>query len=160
MFVSSYSTYIQTNTSDKVAKDRVGGTDGKSKSFSSKLVQNVHSGVVESSDLPVNYISKNLVLKNKQLLQNQKKYLDEPENSTKELTNKFSLQNSLINAKDAYEKNSIMFSLFQKPHATLNQTPKLEDTLPREPSDIKELNMRHKMVNTYIANDNYYKITA
>ena len=53
-----------------------------------------------------------------------------------------------------------MFSLFQKPHATLDQTPKLENTIPKEPSDIKELNMRHKMVNTYIANDNYYKITA
>ena len=156
MFVSSYSTYIQANTSDKAARQGVKRVDGESKSFKSSLEESISTANFESSNLPIDYISKNKVLNNKQLLENQNSL----ENTTKSLTDKFGLQNSLVGAKGAYESNSKMFSLFQKPHATLDQTPKIENTLPKEPKDIKELNMRYKMVNTYVANDNYYKITA
>ena len=157
MFVSSYNTYIQTNTSDKVARQRTEQTENKSKSFGSKLSQTVSSIDSKTSNLPVNYISTNQVLNNKQEIDEKQNTLV---NTTKNLTNKFTSQNSLINAKNAYENNSKMFSLFQKPHATLDQTPSIKNTLPEEPMDVKESNLRHKMVNTYIDNDNYYKITA
>ena len=167
MFVSSYSTYIQTNTSDRAAKQRVGKPSLESQSFSSKLTQATSSPTLINTALPVDYISKSQVLNNKLELDYQKDKLKESKNNsfstTKEFTSKLSAQSSLVSAQSAYESNSKIFSLYQKPHATLNQTPDIEKTLPKEPKEIqeiKELNMRHKMVNTYIANDSYYKITA
>jgi len=153
MFVSSYSTYVQPNTSDQTTRQRVEKLNDKSKSFESSLEKNLSATDFKSSNLPIDYVSNNKVLRNKQFLEDQSQQF----NGTQ---NKFSTQNSLINAKDAYENNSKMFSLFKKPHAVLNQTPNIENTLPKEPKDIKELNMRNLMVNTYISNDNYYKITA
>ena len=160
MFVSSYSTYIQPNTSDKANRQRVEKPDNKSKSFESSLDKNLSATDFKSSNLPIDYVSNNKVLRNKQFLEGQSQQFSETQDNLKKFTNKFITQNSLINAKDAYENNSKMFSLFKKPHATLNQTPNIENTLPKEPQDIKELNMRNLMVNTYISNDNYYKITA
>ena len=76
------------------------------------------------------------------------------------MISKFNGKNSLMNLNTSYTSNSTMFSLMRKPHTSFDQTPNIEKTLPQEPKDIKELNMRHKMVNTYVANENYYKVTA
>ena len=111
----------------------------------------------QTSSIPIDYISKNVVLHNKQELEKQQSKLKD---STEEKVSRFSGKNSMINAKSAYERNAKMFSLFNIPQVALNQTPSLQNSLPTEPMDIKELNMRHTMVNTYIANDNYYKVTA
>ena len=157
MFVSSYSTYIQTDTSDKINKQRVYKADSETKAFDSKLKENTSSIDFKKSNLPVDYISKKQVLSNKQQLNTSENSFQK---KTKNLINKFTLQNSLINVNTAYTSNSKMFSLLKKPHAILDQTPNIHNTLPKEPMDIKELNMRHIMVNTYIANDNYYKVTA
>ncbi|MDQ7059897.1 MAG: hypothetical protein Q9M43_01665 [Sulfurimonas sp.] len=112
---------------------------------------------VKTTALHVDYISTKAVLRNKQVLDKAQNKVQE---TTQENVKNFTQQNSLINSKGAYEGNSKMFSLFKLPSTSLNQTPSFEKTLPQEPKEVKELNMRHKMVNTYIANDNYYKVTA
>lgn len=157
MFVSSYSTFIQTNTTQKVAKDRVENSRIEPSSFNKILSKEIPATNIKSVQLPVDYISKSVVLNNKQELEKQQnKQIDSQKNSLSAFTG----QNSLINAKSAYESNSKMFSLLKIPTTTLHQTPSLDSTLPAEPREMKELNMRHKMVNTYLANDNYYKVTA
>jgi hypothetical protein len=57
-------------------------------------------------------------------------------------------------------ENSTMFPLLQKPKLTLNQTLKTDKKLPQDTQKAKESIIRRDMINTYIANDNYYKITA
>ena len=155
MFVSSYSTYIRTNNTDRISKDRELQEKKPSESFASKLSQ---SNVIESRNslnFPINYISNYKALGNKQKLQ---------ENLTKDLQNqniqKFSKQSAQIGAKEAYNSNSRMFSFLIKPSFTLDQTPKIDKKLSQDIKNIKETNMRNTMVNTYLANDKYYQITA
>lgn len=157
MFVSSYSTYIQTNNSDKISKERIEKPKVGQDSFSKKLDEVSSDIGVKTSSLPVNYISQKQTLHNKQEIVFQE---DKLQSSIKDNIDKFKNQNVLVNSKNAYESNTKMFSLFKIPQVALNQTPSIDNTLPKEPRDIKELNMRHKMVNTYIENDSYYKITA
>ena len=164
MFVSSYNTYIHTNASDKSAKQRFEKADVDSKSFNSELKKDDSSVHFKNPNLPIDYIAKSQVLNNKYELEAQKQQFEEqiPRdlNKTKDTINKFSGQNSLLNAKNAYENNSKMFSLIKIPHSTLDQTPKVDKEMPKKAQEAKELSMRHLMVNTYIANDNYYQITA
>lgn len=156
MFVSSYTTHIQTNNSQKVTKQEFNKEASSSKSFSSQLSQALpQNSSHEKPSIPVDYISKALVLNNKQELENKKST-----DTTQDNLEKFTLRSSLQSAKEAYEGNSKMFSLVTVPKIALNQTPSVENTLPPEPKDIKELHMRHQMVNTYISNDNYYRVTA
>ena len=157
MFVSSYSTYIQANNSDKISRERIEKPKLGQDSFSKKLNEVSSDLGNKTSSLPVNYISQKQILHTKQEIMRQE---DKLQDSIKENINKFTNQNSLVNSKSAYQSNSKMFSLFKIPQVALNQTPSVDNTLPKEPRDIKELNMRHKMLNTYIANDNYYRITA
>ncbi len=157
MFVSSYSTHINTNNSQKVSKQEFERQEADAKAFSSKLSAASQTPSLKNSSIPVNYISQSLVLNNKQELQ---KKQDDIKDTKKDDLHKFTQSNSVINAKSAYEGNAKMFSLFKIPAVALNQTPSIENTLPKEPQDIRELNMRHKMLNTYIANDNYYRVTA
>jgi len=164
MFVSSYSTYIQTNTSDKTAKQKVEKSSSEPKSFNFKANQSTSSGIAKSSTIPVNYISKSQVLNNKQELDYQKNQLQESQHKnikqTKQNVNNFKVNNSLVNAKSAYESNSKMFSLIMKPQSALDQTPKISKALPPKAQEAKELSLKHLMVNTYLDNDNYYKVTA
>ncbi len=80
--------------------------------------------------------------------------------SANAVTKLFSSNATLQSAKVAYSSNSTMFSLLKKPTATIDQTPTIDKTLPLDIQEIKENNMRHLMVNTYLANDNYYQTTA
>ena len=155
MFVSSYSTYVSANHADKLKKKKK--SSSASKSFATKLEQPTSSNFQKAPSNPVN----NQYSKNTFSVQ-QKIYNQQHQTNTQveQNLNKFNGKNSLINAQNAYVSNSKMFSLIKTPNITLNQTPSLDNTLPKEPKDIKELNMRHKMVNAYIANDTYYKITA
>ncbi len=155
MFVSSYSTHIQTNNSDKVTKQAL--EKSYTESFSSKIPSKVQTSSVINSNIPINYISQSLVLNNKQNLEDKK---NEVKDKIKNDVNKFSKRNSLLNAKKSYEVNAKRFSLLSIPNITLNQTPLTQNTLPKEPQEIKELNLRHKMLNTYIANDKYFKVSA
>lgn len=141
MFVSSYNTYIHTNTSANATKERIEKTKHVGSSFNSTLSQNEVLKPKSGENLPVNYISNYKAFSNKQKLQNQ--FQDKNTATYKAITVK-------ENAKMAYEDSSKIFSISRKPHATLNQTPKVES----------ELNVRRAMINTYSANEHYYQVTA
>ncbi|MEA3330448.1 MAG: hypothetical protein U9Q29_01990 [Campylobacterota bacterium] len=141
MFVSSYNTYIHTNRLTNATNERVEKSKHVGSSFNSVLSQNEVLKSKSSENLPINYVSNYKAFNNKQKLQNP--FQDKNTTTYKTITTK-------ENAKIAYEDSSKIFSLSQKPSITLNQTPKIES----------ELNVRHAMINTYIANERYYQVTA
>lgn len=157
MFVPAYTTLVQTNRSQEIAKQKVQKSQVPSQDFSTKLSNKVSSHHLKSSSSVVihDFNKNNLTTKQEILNQNTKDY-----KQVKETLTKFNGQNSLVQAQNAYTNNSKMFSLIKIPTSPLNQKPSHETTLPREPKEIKEANVRYKMINTYIDNNNYYKITA
>ena len=164
MFVSSYSTYINTNSSQKTAKNSEGKNQESSKLFSSKLASSSPKVLLTNSNKPVNYISLGNAQYNKELIRSQQENIkNSSENNFKkasESTQKFAQTNTLNSAKAAYTENSSMFSFLRKPQPSLEQTPKISQDLPKDIQELKEQNIRHTMVNTYISNDNYYRVTA
>lgn len=156
MYVSSYSTYVSNNTSEKILKERTQGLKENSSDFKNKLLSHKESSGITSSlqknQLPINYVSNYKVISNQQKLQ------DETSNATQSTKYiKMSNQNS---AKLAYVENSSLFSLQIKPKVTLNQTPSINTSLSSKAQEAQESILKNRMLNTYIANDNYYKITA
>ena len=154
MFVSSYSTYIDTNTTKRVQNERNDADKKVPKtSFESKLLQNVSKNVVLPKEIPLNYISNYKALNNQQRLEQQE--LSQSKSKTK-----FTKLNSISSAAVAYPTNAKMFSLIQKPKQTIDQTPTMDRNLPVVAQEKQETFMRAKMVNEYVSNENYYKITA
>ncbi|MFA5233172.1 MAG: hypothetical protein WC390_02150 [Sulfurimonas sp.] len=151
MFVSTYATFIGSNSSNKTdsykAKETRGGVESFSKELASSAIVKSHT----DKNLPIDYISNYKSFNNRQKLQEQLQTQDELK--LKHLT-------TTINAKVAYNVNSTMFSLSKKPTPSLNLTPKIDEKLPSDVKEAKEKNLRHVMVNTYEANDRYFQITA
>jgi hypothetical protein len=164
MYVSSYSTYINTSTSQKSDKYKYQKDEVASKSFNIPSVDITPSNILNTSSLPIDYVSTPLLLKNRYEIESQKQKMQDGENKTvetiKENLDKFQEQNFLLNLKDSYESNAIMFPILQKPHVALNQTPTIDQSLPKNIQELKENNLRHVMVNTYLENNIYYQITA
>lgn len=163
MFVSSYSTYISTNSQDKGTKEK-SSTPKETASFKSNLYLPQEIVQNKSLDLPVDYVVNNKSFGNKLELDRQEQELqnhkDSELNKSKELTKEFMSNNSMKSAQLAYKENSSIFSLLRKTHQAIDQTPAIDKNLPNNIQEIKEQNMRHVMVNTYLSNDQYYKITA
>lgn len=155
MFISSYNTYIHTNSANTTSKQKVPESAVASKDFAGKLKSSAVS--FNSNFLPLDYIQKN---NNSYIKQQIDISLENSKKSAMESAKKFSNHVILLNAGSAYLSNTKMFSQFRLPHTPINQTPSLDDTLPKEPKEMKELIVRHKMVNTYIENDRYYQVTA
>ncbi|EDZ62345.1 hypothetical protein SMGD1_0634 [Sulfurimonas gotlandica GD1] len=151
MFVSSYNTYVSTNSSDRTANQRVDRAKPSDGSFESKLQLDSVLESKNTQNLPITYISNYKAFSNKQKMQEEFQSKD---------TEKYAKINSKKNAKNAYADNSTMFSLFLEPKATQSQTPQVDQKLPSDLQKAQEQNMRHIMVNTYLANDKYYQITA
>lgn len=151
MFVSTYSTYISSGTSNKTDSYRVGQSGDAEYSFSKELSNSTVLKSHTNKSLPIDYISNYKSFRNKQKLSEELPNSDEMK--LKQLT-------VINNAKTAYEANITMFSLVKKPSALLNQTQKIDEKLPREVKEIKEKNLRQAMINTYTANNRYYEITA
>lgn len=153
MFVSSYSTFIHTNTTDKTAKTNASKEPYLDKSFNVKGLsssQNLTNSLVNT---PVNYLSNYKSLNTKAQIQQQAEQNNQ--------TTKFAIMNSQIKASSAYTANSIMFSLMPKSQPALkHNTQNIDQNLPQEIKDIKESFLKIKMVDTYISNNNYYQITA
>jgi len=156
MFVSSYSTYISTNSSQRAEKERVDSTKTKSTSFENKFSAlnsaATKSIAVAQHNLPVNYVSNYKVMNNQQKLHEQTQQTAQKE--------KFTKLSGMSSAKIAYKENSTMFSFLIKPKTTLDQTPALDKTLPSKAQETQEKSLRHAMINTYVTNENYYRITA
>jgi hypothetical protein len=156
MFVSSYSTYIQTNASNKNVRQKESEYENRS-AFSSKLYEKTPAVATNGASLPVDYIAKNNNFYTKLFLEN---HQDQQSAQTKELTHKFIDQSTLQDAKKAYTQAPKMTSLFRETFLALDKT-QLEEAKPSQNTqDFKDAKMRKLMINTYIANENYYKITA
>ncbi|HIC12521.1 MAG TPA: hypothetical protein EYO75_03965 [Sulfurimonas sp.] len=153
MFVSSYVTYVDTTVTKKIQADRAITPIKKIESYASKLLQNTQKNVLFNSKIPLNYISNYKSLNNRQLL-------DQQTTQQTATTLKFSKLSAMSSSKISYEENTKMFSFHIKPKGTINQTPKLDKNLPSKAQECQESFMRVKMLNTYIANDNYFKVTA
>ncbi|MEO1953906.1 MAG: hypothetical protein ABGW74_04305 [Campylobacterales bacterium] len=145
MFVSSFNTYISDVNLKKARQNTQKAKDAEKFDFSLNLQKNqqVLTSTFDAKT-PINYISNYKSFANKQKLQDKQ--------LTKKPIDKFSKINKMQNAKTSYEVNSKKFSLLRVPHITLNQVQKSEEKLP--------IKLQQKMVNTYIDNENYYKITA
>jgi hypothetical protein len=151
MFVSSFNTYISTNSSNKSEAYKERELKGEAESFSDELSKSTVLKPYINSNLPVDYVS------NYKSFSNQQKLHEQMQNKNTQELKKLTVLN---NAKTAYEENTKMFPLLKKPSLTLTQTPKIDEKLPRDVQEAKEKNLRHLMVNTYLANDKYYHITA
>ena len=151
MYVSSFSTYINAESSTRTQQNRVQESKSSADTFESKLLSKTVKNIDISPKFPINYIS------NYKALNNQQKLQENPQSSEK---TKFLKLEAQADAKHAYSNNSKIFSLILSPRATLDQTPRVDKKLPQNIQDIKEENLRHTMLNTYIANENYYRITA
>ncbi len=164
MFVSSYNTYIQADTSNKNERRRIQDVPSDS-SFNSKVLE--QQPAVESSllsILPLDYVWSNKSLRNRFELERKSQKFQDSQNTTlnkqEQLTKELSSKQTLETAKVAYQENGQKFSLVRKPQFTMDQTPRIDTKLPQNVQELQEQNMRRGMVNTYISNDNYYKITA
>jgi len=151
MFVSSYSTYISTTVNDKTNKPKVDTQKTESKPFGSILSKDKPLQAYDNKHIPINYISNYKSFSNQQKLQEQVKSKDEV---------KFKKISNIKNAKTAYESNSTIFSLMSIPKVSLSHLSTTSNMYDKNAQEAKENNMRHKMVNTYLANDKYYQITA
>jgi len=150
MFISSYNTYISTNTSNRTDKSALNKSEDSNKSFT-KYFDNPIIESKNSQNLPISYISNYKAFSNKQKLEQSLKSPD---------GEKFSQIKTMQNMKESYADNSKVFSLELVPKHTLSQLPKADLKLPKNIQELKEQNTRRSMINTYIENDNYYQITA
>jgi len=151
MFVSSYNTYINADSSIKAQRNRLQESKQPKNSFETKLLSKTIKNIDVSTSFPINYISNYKALNNQQKLQNNFENIEK---------NSFIKLEAQSSANKAYTDNSKIFSLINKPHMTLDQTPAIDKKLPINTQHIKEENLRHTMINTYVSNENYYKITA
>lgn len=151
MFVSSYNTYVSTDTSNKTNGYKSGESRERRDFFGDELSKFTVVKSHTDKNLPIDYISNYKSFNNQQKLQEQLQNKDGFE--LKKL-------NIINNAKAAYEENTKMFSQLKKPTITLSHTPKIDEKLPRDVKEAKEKTLRHLMVNTYLANDKYFQVTA
>ena len=151
MFVSSYSTYIATNSSHKSQKYGDRDANESLESFSKNLLNSTVIKPYANTNLLVDYISNYKSLSNQQKLHERVQEKD---------TDEFKKLTIINNAKTAYDEGIKIFSLSRNPPLTLSQTPKIDEKLPKEIQEAKEKSLRSLMINTYLTNDKYYKITA
>lgn len=163
MFVSSYNTYISTSSLDRGIKERSSNSKETSL-FKTNLELPQETVQNKSLSLPIDYVTNSRSFGNKLELERQDQELqnkkDSGLNRSKELTKEFMDSKSMKSAQLAYREGSNIFSLLRKTHPAINQTPTIDKNLPNEIQELKEQNMRHVMVNTYLSNDKYYQITA
>jgi uncharacterized protein YcbK (DUF882 family) len=158
MFVSSYSTFIPTALSDrtnsiKETKNREGS------SFEERLSKETLAPK-RVANFPVDYVAKNSGFWQKYEVQRE---IQKNTQESKE-EKKTSLQNvqKFQSAEQAYSEGvkKFAFVLRNTKATTIDQTPKIDATLPSEIQEIKESKLRHTMVNTYLSNDRYYQLTS
>lgn len=153
MFVSSYNTYIANNSNSKTSEQKSEIVKKPTSSFQSELLKSAPKDVITQTKLPLNYVSNYKALHNRQKLEGQ-------ELNQNPAKMNFSKISSMSSAQIAYSDNTKTFSLIQKPKQTIDQTPKLDKNLPAPAQEVQENFLKNKMVNTYIANENYYRVTA
>ncbi|MDD2906873.1 MAG: hypothetical protein WBK95_08105 [Sulfurimonas sp.] len=152
MFVSSYTTYVQTSTQNKPSQSKE--YDSKNSSgFSTKLSQKTSETTFQKPAVALDYISKNNTFYTKLVLE---KNLDEQSRETKELSNKFTQQSVLQDAKTAYSQAPKVTSFFREALNSFTKTQESESPISDQTQELQEKQMRKLMINTYTANENYY----
>jgi cell fate (sporulation/competence/biofilm development) regulator YlbF (YheA/YmcA/DUF963 family) len=150
MFVTSYSTYIDTSKTDRLKKDRDVKDKAYSQSFAKKLSQSIVTPrTIEN--LPIDYISNYKAFNNKQKLNY---------NFKNENLKKYIKTSTQLNAQTTYKQNSRVFSLILKPLTTLSQTPKIDKKLSNDLQELKEQLIRKDMISAYKSNESFFNITA
>lgn len=152
MFVSSYSTYISSSNiekNDRYKTKESSSSTSQSASFEDILHSDAASKNSLSEPLFTNYIASYRFLTSKE------KFQQDFSNSFE--YKKLNTQNS---AKSAYEESTKPFSYFKSAAFTFDLTPKIDKNEPKEIQTSKEKALRKSMINTYIANDNYYRVTS
>jgi len=139
MFVSSYNTYISKSNSQNVKQDS--NHRNSSKEYSNKLFTIDNNIKNESvTTLPLNYISEYKSLSNQQKLVKKDQSQE----------NKYNKINTFVSAKKAYNENSISFTISYTPKPAISEI-----------NNNSILNVSTtQALNTYIENDNYYRVTA
>jgi len=150
MFVSSYNTYANISNLQKNSSVKTKEKKSDFSSFSSKYTKTLPLALADIKNKPV------LSLYNSRTYSNKYKLQEQTQNSNQLIFNKIK---SIKNANRAYTENSKVYYSFSK-HISLDQTPKIDKKLSPNIQKSKINITRHTMVNTYIQNDNYYKITA
>jgi len=148
MYIASYISYVPARSSTKadVHNTKEGVKAKKNALFASNKLQEVTPYTKHTLTTQPNYSLKHNFLKQKE--------------SQKELDTFQKIKN-YTNAKVAYNQSDVIFSLMQKPKSAIGSTKAtLDFTLPKEAQKAKETLFRKEMINTYLENDNYYKITA
>ena len=141
MFVASYNTYIHTNTDNKTSKIKESKEARTSESFATKFLNKPALPKTPSNASPINYLQNTNTFNNKQRLQQDLASRQGLLNASK-----FNTSSAIKNAKVAYTANSTMFSIVAKPKQVLGQTTPTKH--------------QQSAINTYLANDKYYQITA
>jgi len=150
MFISSYSTYIDTSKTTRLKKDR----DEKDKPFSANFSKELSKSIITPrtvKSFPIDYVSNYQTFRNQQKLNYNFKNQD---------LAKFVKTSKQLNAQTSYKQNSRMFSLVLKPLGTLNQTHKINTILPNNFQELKKQFARKDMISTYTSNVSYFNITA
>ena len=150
MFISSYSTYIDTSKTTRLKKDR----DEKDKPFSANFSKELSKSIITPrtvKSFPIDYVSNYQTFRNQQKLNYNFKNQD---------LAKFVKTSKQLNAQTSYKQNSRMFSLVLKPLGTLNQTHKINTILPNNFQELKKQFTRKDMISTYTSNVSYFNITA
>jgi len=145
MYIASYVTYIPTLTSTTNTQKNESSVS-RSSSFSLDKKQTTQTQQNEIK----NPLPKQKYLPNYNFLRQQTSYKD---------LDTFGKVKNYQDAKTAYAENSRMYSLAQKPKNIISGT-KVDLQLPKEAIEAKESLSKKEMINTYIENERYYKVTA
>ena len=149
MFISSYNTYNDISNLQKNNKNKSDRKGSVFTQYRQKSIKTFNNNALYIK--PISYLYSSKTFNNKYRLQEQ--------NSQKSQI-KFTKLTSISHARDAYEESSKIYSFFKSTNISINQTPKINKNLPQELKKLKTENLRHTMLDTYIENDKYYKITA
>ncbi len=141
MFVSSYNTYVHPNSNDRTPKTKQNKTAQTSETFATNFLNAPALPKKLAFKTPINYLQSANAFNNKQKLQ-QDLALQQGLLNAK----RFNSSSAIKNAKSAYAANSTMFSIVPKPKQALTQTAIIKH--------------QQSAINTYLANDKYYQITA
>jgi len=147
MFIRSYATYISPYPATK--KTNFQKEENSVKNTTPFNLQKEAQTQAQQTDVSKS-LQKEPVLSSYTIFQQQK--------SNKDLQ-KFNSIKSYKDAKVAYKENSFMYSLAQKPKNVIGGQ-QVDLQLPKEAQTLKESLSKREMINTYVENENYYRITA
>jgi len=151
MYIRSYSTYISAYTQNKTnpSKEDSNSNIKKTTSFNLEkaqqdliLVKNKENNFTKS--LQENHIPTSTIFRQQK--------------ENKDL-NTFTEIKKYQNAQLAYSENATLYSLAQKPKRVIGSI-KIDLQLPQEAQVAKASLSKKDMINTYLENENYYRITA